>query len=42
MAKNETLIDRLTREKCSMGNELNEYKNKYNTIDVDTHQVRLY
>jgi hypothetical protein len=41
IAKNETAIDRLTRDKVSLQCELDDYKNKYSSIDLDSHQVRI-
>jgi hypothetical protein len=33
------LIDRLTRDKVSLTSELESYKKKCNSIDIDTHQM---
>lgn len=41
MFKQENLIDRLTRDKISLLNEVESYKQKCNSIDVDTHQVKI-
>ena len=40
--KQESLIDRLTRDKIGLISENESYKNKCNSIDLDTHQVRIY
>ena len=37
--KQENAIDRLTRDKISLISELESYKKKCNSIDLDTHQV---
>lgn len=38
--KQENLIDRLTRDKLSLLTEVESFKQKCNSIDVDTHQVK--
>ncbi len=38
--KQESLIDRLTRDKLTLTSECESYKKKCNSIDFDTHQVR--
>ena len=40
--KQENAIDRLTRDKISLISELESYKKKCNSIDLDTHQVLSY
>ena len=42
IAKNEALIDRLTREKVSLINEIEDYKNKYYSFDSDTQQALIF
>lgn len=37
--KQESLVDRLTRDKISLLSELESYKQKCNSIDVDNHNV---
>lgn len=37
--KQESLIDRLTREKIGLVSDLESFKSKCNSIDLDTHQV---
>ena len=39
MLKQENLIDRLTREKLSYISDLENYKKKCDSIDLDTQQV---
>ncbi len=39
--KQDNLVDRLTRDKISLTSELESYKKKCNSIDLDTHQVEL-
>lgn len=39
--KQENLIDRLTRDKVSLTNEVESYKKKCDSIDFDTHQVLI-
>ena len=40
--KQESLIDRLTREKIGLVSELESFKTKCNSIDLDTHQVMKF
>ena len=40
--KQDNLVDRLTRDKISVVSELESYKKKCNSIDLDTHQVLIY
>ena len=37
--RQESLIDRLTRDKISLISEVENYKSKFNSIDLETHQV---
>lgn len=37
--KQESLVDRLTRDKVSLTSELESYKQKCNSIDFDNHHV---
>lgn len=39
--KQESLVDRLTRDKVSLTSDLESYKQKCNSIDFDNHNVTL-